>query len=353
MVFDLFPRLAERRRQLARTMSGGEQQMVAIGRALMSDPEILMLDEPSLGLSPLLCSDLFKSLKEIGRTGVGILLVEQNAKLSLAIADRGYLLENGHIIGHDSAANLISDPAVQRAYLGGGDTRQALPAGRDRGPVRPTGYAPADDEMAAGLAARAAKIQASHIIELRHTGPVPSAFRHLKETDMRAIRTPPPPGGAALPDAAQLSRMAGHLAAEAAAIHSAHIEARRAAAAARSVRTEAPPALQSPPSPPSAQPPAQLPADAGELSRMAGDLAARAGAIHAAHIAARRAGLEMPPVGAPETGKPGKAKRKKGGKRAKQRLCDKDPSKVCTCSKAAEEKRHKKKKSGKKKHKSK
>jgi branched-chain amino acid transport system ATP-binding protein len=118
-VMTLFPRLGERLQQAARTMSGGEQQMVAIGRALMSNPEILLLDEPSLGLSPLLCGELFAALADIRKTGVGILLVEQNARRSLAIADRGYLMENGRIVGEGSAQNLRSDPAVQRAYLGG------------------------------------------------------------------------------------------------------------------------------------------------------------------------------------------------------------------------------------------
>ena len=118
-ILNLFPRLAERRNQIARTMSGGEQQMVAIGRALMSNPTILMLDEPSLGLSPLLTKDLFKSLKAVRETGVGILLVEQNAKQSLAIADRGYLIENGHITGEGTGMELARDPAVQAAYLGG------------------------------------------------------------------------------------------------------------------------------------------------------------------------------------------------------------------------------------------
>jgi branched-chain amino acid transport system ATP-binding protein len=126
-VFDLFPKLRERRNQLVRTMSGGEQQMVAIGRAMMADPKILMLDEPSLGLSPLLCKELFQNLSRITETGLGVLLVEQNAKQSLAIADRGYLLENGEITGEDRANALLSDPAVQAAYLGGaaGDARPA------------------------------------------------------------------------------------------------------------------------------------------------------------------------------------------------------------------------------------
>ncbi len=115
----LFPRLAERSAQLVRTMSGGEQQMVAVGRALMSAPTILMLDEPSLGLSPLLCSELFRKLAAIRDSGVGILLVEQNARQSLAIADRAYLLENGAIVGQGPALQLARDPAVQAAYLGG------------------------------------------------------------------------------------------------------------------------------------------------------------------------------------------------------------------------------------------
>jgi branched-chain amino acid transport system ATP-binding protein len=118
-VLGLFPRLAERPKQLVRTMSGGERQMVALGRAMMSAPSILMLDEPSLGLSPLLCRDLFRSLAKIKDTGVGIFLVEQNAKQSLAIADRGYLLDNGHVVGADTAENLAKDEKVRKAYLGG------------------------------------------------------------------------------------------------------------------------------------------------------------------------------------------------------------------------------------------
>jgi branched-chain amino acid transport system ATP-binding protein len=117
-VKSLFPRLAERGPQLARTMSGGEQQMVAIGRALMSAPKLLLLDEPSLGLSPLMCGELFGALKVIRDAGVGILLVEQNARQGLNIADRGYLIETGRIVGQGSAQSLRNDPAVQRAYLG-------------------------------------------------------------------------------------------------------------------------------------------------------------------------------------------------------------------------------------------
>ncbi|MDU8944667.1 ABC transporter ATP-binding protein [Ovoidimarina sediminis] len=128
-VFRLFPKLAERRRQTVRTMSGGEQQMVAIGRAMMSNPDILALDEPSLGLSPLLCKELFQSLADVRAAGLGILLVEQNAKQSLAIADRGYLLENGEIVHEDTGEKLAKDPAVQKAYLGGG---AAVPAPKSR-----------------------------------------------------------------------------------------------------------------------------------------------------------------------------------------------------------------------------
>jgi branched-chain amino acid transport system ATP-binding protein len=117
-ILGLFPKLKQRSRQIVRTMSGGERQMVAIGRAMMSAPTILLLDEPSLGLSPLLCTELFRTLARIKEAGVGIFLVEQNAKQSLAIADRGYLLDNGHIVGADTAAALSKDEKVKAAYLG-------------------------------------------------------------------------------------------------------------------------------------------------------------------------------------------------------------------------------------------
>jgi branched-chain amino acid transport system ATP-binding protein len=117
-VYSLFPKLRERAKQIVRTMSGGEQQMVAIGRAMMSNPTILTLDEPSLGLSPLLSKELFQNLSRVRELGIGVLMVEQNAKQSLAIADRGYLIENAHVVHEDSAVNLMRDPAVQAAYLG-------------------------------------------------------------------------------------------------------------------------------------------------------------------------------------------------------------------------------------------
>jgi vanillin dehydrogenase len=132
-VVTLFPHLAERMGQLANTMSGGERQMVAVGRALMSDPVVLLLDEPSLGLSPLICGELFQALGRVKEMGVGVLLVEQNARQALAIADRGYLLENGRIVGEGAAADLRDDPAVRRAYLGGareGGNGRAGAAGR-------------------------------------------------------------------------------------------------------------------------------------------------------------------------------------------------------------------------------
>jgi branched-chain amino acid transport system ATP-binding protein len=127
MVLDLFPRLRERLQQVVRTMSGGEQQMVAVGRALMSSPEIILLDEPSLGLAPIMCTELFGALAHIRSTGVGILLVEQNARLSLKVGDRGYLIESGRIVGSGTAAALKDDPAVQRAYLGAGEIHVELP----------------------------------------------------------------------------------------------------------------------------------------------------------------------------------------------------------------------------------
>jgi branched-chain amino acid transport system ATP-binding protein len=117
-VFALFPRLAERRNQLAGTLSGGEQQMLAIGRALMSDPKLLLLDEPSLGLAPLLVKAIFDTVREINQAGVTILLVEQNARAALRLAHKGYVLETGQIVLSGPAETLLADERVRRAYLG-------------------------------------------------------------------------------------------------------------------------------------------------------------------------------------------------------------------------------------------
>ena len=118
-VYQLFPRLKERRTQLAGTLSGGEQQMLAMGRALMAKPSILLLDEPSMGLSPLLVSEIFNIIREINDKGTTILLVEQNAKRALAIADRAYVLETGKITLEGTGEELANDERVQKAYLGG------------------------------------------------------------------------------------------------------------------------------------------------------------------------------------------------------------------------------------------
>ncbi len=118
-VLTFFPRLRERLTQRSGTLSGGEQQMLAMGRALMSRPRLLMLDEPSLGLSPILVQTIFRVIQEINAEGTTILLIEQNASQALAIATRGYVLEVGKIVHEDSAANLMASEAVRRAYLGG------------------------------------------------------------------------------------------------------------------------------------------------------------------------------------------------------------------------------------------
>ncbi|MEE4347635.1 MAG: ABC transporter ATP-binding protein [Paracoccaceae bacterium] len=192
-VHSLFPKLIERSGQVVRTMSGGEQQMVAIGRAMMSNPNVLTLDEPSLGLSPLLCKELFQNLKKVRDLGIGILLVEQNAKQSLAIADRGYLLENAHIVHEDSAAALRNDPAVQAAYLGAGGaaaphTHDAPQAAGDlpHAEAAPQGFTIAPRPMqtvsadtilgrsVADLVAAASQRQQSAVTEKRATPPAPS-----------------------------------------------------------------------------------------------------------------------------------------------------------------------------------
>jgi branched-chain amino acid transport system ATP-binding protein len=117
-VFELFPRLKERERQKAGTMSGGEQQMLAIGRALMARPRLLMLDEPSMGIAPILVQRIYETIAEINRTGTTILLVEQNANYALDVSARGYVLETGRIVLSGESASLRDDPEVQRAYLG-------------------------------------------------------------------------------------------------------------------------------------------------------------------------------------------------------------------------------------------
>ncbi len=118
-VFELFPRLAERRSQAGGSMSGGEQQMLAIGRALMAKPRVLLLDEPSMGLAPMLIAQIFEIITEINKQGTTVLLVEQNAAQALARADRAYVLETGHIVKTSDAKSLLDDPAVRAAYLGG------------------------------------------------------------------------------------------------------------------------------------------------------------------------------------------------------------------------------------------
>ena len=117
-VFEIFPRLEERRAQLAGTLSGGERQMLAMGRALMAKPRLLMLDEPSLGLAPLIIKEIFRIIAELKQTGVAILLIEQNARAALQISDRGYVLETGEVALRGSATELANDPRVIESYLG-------------------------------------------------------------------------------------------------------------------------------------------------------------------------------------------------------------------------------------------
>ncbi len=117
-VFELFPRLKERRNQVGGTLSGGEQQMLATARALMAHPRLLLMDEPSMGLAPVLVESIFEKIKEINKEGTTILLVEQNALMALSIASRGYVMQTGEIVLHDNAANLQNNAMVQKAYLG-------------------------------------------------------------------------------------------------------------------------------------------------------------------------------------------------------------------------------------------
>jgi len=225
-ILKLFPRLAERQDQIARTMSGGEQQMVAIGRALMSNPKILMLDEPSLGLSPLLTKELFRGLERVRETGVGILLVEQNARQSLAIADHGYLLENGHITGEGPADRLAKDPAVQAAYLGGAVAKGTMGTmGQNSLPMpSPPLRAAASSGVgldAAALAMRASAIQRAHIAHKagRNAPAIPGLPAAARST-LPALSTG---------QAGTLSRNAAEMAARADRILKAHVIALRPA----------------------------------------------------------------------------------------------------------------------------
>ena len=118
-VYEQFPRLKERRKQIAGTLSGGEQQMLAMGRGLMSSPKLLMLDEPSMGLAPILVEQIFDIIKTLHKNGTTILLVEQNAQMALSVADRGYVLETGRIVATGTGQELLRDAAVKKAYLGG------------------------------------------------------------------------------------------------------------------------------------------------------------------------------------------------------------------------------------------
>ncbi len=118
-IFELFPRLKEREKQLAGTLSGGEQQMLAIGRALISTPKVLLLDEPSLGLAPILVKSIFETVRTINKTGMTVILVEQNARAALQVAHRGYVMEVGRVVLADEASKLLANPEVQNAYLGG------------------------------------------------------------------------------------------------------------------------------------------------------------------------------------------------------------------------------------------
>ncbi|SIR48137.1 branched-chain amino acid transport system ATP-binding protein, partial [Aromatoleum tolulyticum] len=125
-VYQLFPRLEERKAQMAGTLSGGERQMLAVGRALMAKPKLLMLDEPSLGLAPLIVREIFRIISELRRRGVSILLVEQNARAALQVADYAYVLETGEISMEGPAKQLADDPRVIEAYLGLGGKHQAM-----------------------------------------------------------------------------------------------------------------------------------------------------------------------------------------------------------------------------------
>lgn len=233
-IYALFPRLAERKSQIARTMSGGEQQMVAIGRALMSQPEILMLDEPSLGLSPVLTKELFRSLAKIAETGVGILLVEQNARQSLKIAGRGYLIEVGRITGEGTAQSLMTDPAVVNAYLGG--ARRGAKAATVRLPAPfplPLDLASVG-RLIGSLALRAGAIRTAFVRALRQSAPLPSAFagrydpKKAGDPWAELARATGSPGTQVASDGKLLADRAADLAKAATLRHARHIRSLRA-----------------------------------------------------------------------------------------------------------------------------
>lgn len=218
-VYGLFPKLRERSKQIVRTMSGGEQQMVAIGRAMMSNPTILTLDEPSLGLSPLLSKELFQNLGRVRDLGIGVLMVEQNAKQSLAIADRGYLIENAHVVHEDEADALMNDPAVQAAYLGAGggaaaphiateDPEQMPETVAESFPIRPRSRQTVSagailgrsiDDLVAAASTRSQDATARDRIRANQPAPVPSdrlsaALAEI-ESAARAARNRPKTAG--------------------------------------------------------------------------------------------------------------------------------------------------------------
>lgn len=296
-IYELFPRLSERKKQIARTMSGGEQQMVAIGRALMSKPDILMLDEPSLGLSPLLSLELFRSLAEVAKTGVGILLVEQNAKQSLKIAERGYLIENGHVVGEGTAKALANDPAVISAYLGGGAATTAKPKINLPPPFRLPGSLAAIGKSAIALGSRAGDIQRAFVRAMRRGTALPSAF--VGRYDPKAGSDPweeiamaPPPS---LPpraptvgaDARQLAGNTAAMAQRAADRLAAHVRTARLSSGLPSAFAEARRYQATP-----AAPELRTSEPAGPLSPA--DLARKASERMSAHIAHKRATSSLP-----------------------------------------------------------
>ena len=296
-VMDLFPKLGERRDQLVRTMSGGEQQMVAVGRAMMSNPTILMLDEPSLGLSPLLCSELFNSLAQIKQTGVGIFLVEQNAKQSLGIADRGYLLDNGHITQENTAAALANDPAVQQAYLGGdirtGPQHEKIAIAMPPALPVPPSNALDLGHLAGDLAKRAAAIRSAYVRAARQAANLPSAFvgRYDKDADTASVLDfGPAHTGAVSQNTAKLSAMAASLANRAAELHADHIRTQRLAHQLPQTSTYAPSATPSP--------------GPSELTSMAAQLATQAAKAHSAYVQEARTSAPIPSAFAKTTSKP-------------------------------------------------